>query len=440
MTSIDQANAVGAHELAAPTGDKSRIETLDILRGIALLGILIINMPVMGLSYDVAINPGLLGLPTDSDFWSWYIPSIFFEGTFRTIFGILFGAGVYLFLSRLEESVGAAKAKSLHLRRSMWLIVFGLVDAYLLIWIGDILFAYGLMGLFIWAFRKMSLRKLIIWILVFTSISFLLKLGNAAGSEELFNTLKDFNTRIATGEQLEGDDLKAYQKLRSDMSFQFPTADQVRESMAQVRSGYIGAFNELWPISLLLQTYLFLLFGLWDSAITMLLGIALFKTGFLTGEKSQKTYLILGLIGYAVAVPIRYVVVGNFAASEFDPVILAWGNLSYDLVRVAMAIGHISIAVFLFKSAKLPLANALASVGQMALTNYLMHSVVALMLFIILGQYGNFSRLELTGLTVGIWIFQLWFSPFWLKRYRYGPAEWLWRSLTYKKKQAFKHN
>ncbi len=284
------------------------------------------------------------------------------------------------------------------------------------------------------------MRKLIIWILVFASISFLLKLGNAASSEEIFNTLKDFNTRIAAGEQLKDDDLKAYEELRSQMSFQFPTVNEVRESMDQVRSGYIGAFLELWPISLLLQTLFFVAFGLWDSAITMLLGIVLFKTGFLTGEKSQKTYLIAGLIGYAVAVPIRYMVVGDFAASDYDPLVQAWGNLSYDLVRVAMAIGHISIAVVLFKSTRLPLANALASVGRMALTNYLMHSVFALILFILLGQYGLFNRLELTGITLGVWAFQLWFSPFWLERYRYGPAEWLWRSLTYKKKQAFKHS
>ena len=144
------------------------------------------------------------------------------------------------------------------------------------------------------------------------------------------------------------------------------------------------------------------------------------------------------LVGFGVAVPLRLWHLGDYAASDFDMVVFTWNSVWYDVERIAMAFGHLGLLFLMIRSGRLPLTRALAATGRMALTNYLMQSVIGLAVFVGLGGYLAVSRVDILAGMVAVWAFQLWFSLFWLARYRFGPAEWLWRSLTYWRMQPLR--
>jgi len=143
--------------IAAPVA--KRLESLDFVRGCALFGILLMNINGMGLgpAYD---NPTIAGGATGINLWTWMFFNVGFEGTQRALFSMLFGAGVILLSSRLEAS-DRKDAADIFFRRNLWLIVFGLVNAWLFLWVGDILYYYGITALFLYAFRKLAGRTLL---------------------------------------------------------------------------------------------------------------------------------------------------------------------------------------------------------------------------------------------------------------------------------------
>jgi uncharacterized protein len=173
----------------------------------------------------------------------------------------------------------------------------------------------------------------------------------------------------------------------------------------------------------------------------MLLGIAFFKLRILSAEKSARYYGVMMLVGYGVGLSVNCYEVQLIMKNDFSLLSFSKSNITYDLGRVSVAMGHIG-AIMLF--CKLPLLavlkNALGAVGKMALTNYVMHSVFALFLFTGagFGLFGEFERHELLYIVFSIWIFQLIASPIWLKYFHFGPLEWLWRNLSYNKKHALR--
>jgi uncharacterized protein len=129
-----------------------------------------------------------------------------------------------------------------------------------------------------------------------------------------------------------------------------------------------------------------------------------------------------------------------YVSGGFEPFWAAGARPTYDIGRLGMALGYIGMVMTICKLEVLSrLRHALACVGQMALTNYLAQSIICNIIFLGFGfgMFGQMQRTEVYYIVLGIWIFQLLFSVFWLRRYHYGPAEWLWRSLTYKKRQSF---
>lgn len=414
-----------------PVQGKDRIAALDILRGVALLGILIMNIIVFGQPFAALSDPSLFGTPDAATYWSWFVTALFFEGTFRTIFGMLFGAGIYLFFSRLEERVDKGRARSLHLRRTFWLILFGALDAWLLLWVGDILFLYGLMGLLLWLFRNLETRGLLIWIFVFAAISLGMKFLGGMGTEFQIAAITEHDAKIAAGETVSQEDTAMIESMRQQIEFTHPSPERRDREVSLISSGYWGATEVYYPAIQWINTLGLVFFMLWDSFITMLLGLLLFKRGVIKGKSSVRTYALMAVIGYSIAIPLRGMHLLDYAAANYDLVLYTWNQVWYDLERVMMALGHIGLIMLAIKAGAMPLAARLAAVGRMALTNYLVHSVIGLVVFILLGFYGAFSRIELNLIMLAIWALQLWYSPLWLARYRFGPAEWLWRTLTY---------
>ena len=153
-----------------PLQPSDRIHSLDIMRGIVLFGILLMNINGMGLARAYG-DPTVSGGSTGWDLYTWIATNMLFEGTMRALFSLLFGVGMYILLDRLEKKGAGLKAADIYFRRLMWLLFFGLVHGYLLLWVGEILYSYALMGFLVFSFRNMAPKKLIfIAILLFSII------------------------------------------------------------------------------------------------------------------------------------------------------------------------------------------------------------------------------------------------------------------------------
>ena len=171
----------------------------------------------------------------------------------------------------------------------------------------------------------------------------------------------------------------------------------------------------------------------------MLIGMGLFKLGVLTLERRTALYLAMVVGGYAIGLATntwetKHIIDGGFSARAFTEV-----TTTYDLGRLGMTVGHLGLLLLFVRSGILrPVRRAFAAVGRMAITNYLMHSAICLVLFILMGWYGQLERHQLYYVVFAIWAFQLVFSPLWLRYFKFGPVEWVWRSLTYLKPQPMR--
>ena len=412
-----------------------RIQSLDIMRGIVLLGILLMNINGMGLAGGI----GDQTIPTGWNLTTWIATDLFFAGTMRALFSLLFGVGMFIFLDRLEEKKAGINAANIYFRRLLWLLVFGLIHGYLLLWTGDILYDYALMGFIVFSFRKLPPIKLTLVALLLFSIGALWSYSdykNDIKFVEDVELVKNYKLEGKTvPKELQGVDMK-WENREWKRS-----PEGVAEYNANMRKGYLDVVAFLAPQMQQINQMFPYRFQLWDVLSMMLLGIALFKWKVLSAEKSYKFYGIMTLLGYLIGLSVNYYEIQSIMESNFSILSISKSYITYDLGRVPVAIGHVG-AIMLF--CKLPilkwLKNSLAAVGKMALTNYVMHSVFAMFIFTGagFGLFGTFQRFELLYIVFAIWIFQLILSPIWLKYYQYGPLEWMWRNLSYLKKHPFK--
>jgi uncharacterized protein len=435
--------AAGADEgigVAAETGGPApaarRIEALDFVRGVALCGILLMNITGFGLP-DAYENPANAGGATGADLWAWIITQVGFEGTQRALFSMLFGASAILLTSRLERE-GRSDAADIYFRRNLWLIGFGMVNAFIFLWWGDILYAYGIAALFVYAFRKMAPK----WLLAIGIGTLLL---NAAwNAYDTRQTLAKHDAWLPAAaaqaahrplSREQQDAISAWEEQRGHYkSTPAELADAVRARTSGywpmfLRTATINAYSQSWGM----YRFFFDIFGM------MLIGMALFRRGVLTLERPVRLYWAMLAGGYTIGLAVNIAETRWVIGHQFSAIAFAEANISYDLGRLAMTIGHLGALLLFVRSGALPwLRRAFAAVGQMAVTNYLTHSVVCAILFVGFRWYNTLQRHELYYVVFAIWAAQLVISPLWLKHYRFGPVEWLWRSLTYWKRQPMR--
>ncbi len=421
-------------QTAAPTSD--RIIALDFVRGCALFGILLMNITAMGLA-EAYTNPRNAGGATGADLWAWIVTEVGFEGTQRALFSMLFGAGVLLFTSRAEAS-GRGDGVDLFLRRTLLLIAFGMINAWVLIWEGDILYAYGVAGLFVVAFRKLSPR----WLLAIGVAGLLFNV--ALNARDAMGAL-DAQARAApalaaerAGKPLTKDQTEAKEAWEEVSSHFIAKPGKVAETNKAMRGGYASAWGVVSGSVSFMQSW-FMYRYFFDIFAMMMIGMALLKGGVLTLLAPARLYWTMLIGGYAVGLATnisetRWIIDHGFSATAF-----AQAAVTYDIGRLAMAAGHLGALLLFCRSGALSwFRSSMAAVGRMALTNYLTHSLIALVLFVLLGQFGRFARHELYYIVFAIWAAQLVLSPLWLRRFRFGPVEWLWRYLTYGKAPPFR--
>jgi uncharacterized protein len=398
----------------APVSSANRIHYLDELRGFALLGILIMNIQNFSMVMASYMNPTAQGPAEGLSRLTYWYTHLFADMKMMSLFSMLFGAGMLLFIEKAKERRG--KSIGLHHRRMLWLLVFGLIHAYF-IWRGDILVVYAIGGVIIYWFKNASPTWLII-----TGVIFFLFLASIQLSLGVF-----------------WDVIPEEQLVEVIEIFQ-PEQETIDEEVA----AYSGSFLEThkrrvidaWDMH---QS----LFGfIWRVLANMLFGMALFKMGILKGEKSRKFYRNFMLLGFGIGFPlIAAGIVQNFA-NNWDPKFYFAYGFQYNYFgSIFVAFGYIGLIALWSKSDFLTdLKRRLAAVGRMAFTNYIMQSIICTIIFygFGFGLFNQIDRFPQQLIVLAIWIFQLAISPWWLKRYRFGPLEWLWRTLTYWKRQPLR--
>lgn len=424
-----------AEAKAAPSS--TRIEALDFVRGAALFGILLMNITGFGLP-EAYSNPQNAGGAEGANLWAWIITQVGFEGTQRGLFSLLFGASVILLTSRLEAS-GRPDAADIYFRRNLWLIGFGLVNAYFFLWVGDILYAYGITALFVFAFRNLAPAKLLA---IGVGTLILLAAWNAYDASNMLSAHRAFaeaEAAKAAGATLSKEQQAAIEAWQGiDAGFAVP-AEKIAEKIEERTSGYARAFLTTAPENSTMQSwftyrYFFDVFGM------MLIGMALYRWGVLTLERRTRLYVAMALGGYAIGLTVNIVETRWILANDFSTIAFAQTFATYDLGRLPMTIGHLGALLLFVRSGLFAwLRRALAAVGQMAVTNYLTHSVVCAIIFVGFGLYGQLERHQLYYVVFAIWTVQLVASPIWLRHFRFGPVEWLWRYLTYLKRPPIRH-
>jgi uncharacterized protein len=415
----------------SPIETQERVTALDIMRGFVLCGILLMNINGFGLANAYG-DPTISGGSTGWNLYTWIATNMFFEGTMRGLFSLLFGVGMFILLDRMDKRHAGIKGADIYFRRLTWLLLFGVLHAYLLIWSGEILFNYALMGFLVYSFRRLPPKKLIIIAVVLFSIGTLWNFMEYKGKAEMLETVEKATALKAEGKELDKDQkgaLKEWEQIQEDRS-----PENISFYNESMRKGYLDvvAFNA--PIVFKWKTYGPYRYDVWDVLSMMLLGIALFKLKILSGEKPVRFYLAMVLIGYSIGLTVNYFETTNILNNNFSYLSFYQSNITYDLGRVPVAMGHIGMIMLFSKLNVLGwLKYAISCVGKMALTNYLTHSVICMIIFtgVGFGLFGKLERYELLYVVFSIWIFQLIISPIWLKYFHYGPAEWVWRRLSY---------
>jgi uncharacterized protein len=399
-------------------------------------------MNIVGFGQPFAYSdPSVAGGATGADLGAWIVTSVFFEGTMRGLFTLLFGAGVVLFTSRAER-VDPTTAADLHVRRMLWLVAFGFLNSHVLLWTGDILFEYGLVGLVVYAFRKSPPRLLLAVALCgFTLITARGAL-EAHGLAQQRSAATAASAAAAGGATLSAEQQQAIDDWQEHLDEVKPSAEKIGAEIEAMRGGFGSAWQTVTETIRYFRTEFFYQCGFLEHFATMLLGIALFGYGALQGRWTTRQYAWLALGGYAIGLTINVLETRAIIQSGFDPIVLAWvGYATYELGRLPTMLGHLGLVLLLWRAGVAAAAlRRLAAVGRMAFTNYLAQSLICTLLFtgVGLGLYGQLRRHELYYVVAAIWILQLAWSPWWLARYRHGPLEWLWRSLTYGARQPFR--
>jgi uncharacterized protein len=400
--------------MSSPTTD--RIDSLDVLRGFAVLGILVMNIQTFSMPMAAYVNPTAWGSLSGIDAVVWYLSHLLTDQKMMGLFSMLFGAGIILFT---ERAAGHGKsAAAYHYRRNLWLLIFGAIHAYLL-WYGDVLFLYAVCAFMLYPLRNMKPKKLMIVGVIFLSISSMVYLLTAVG----VSTMSD--------EQIAAEIMSSWS----------PSAEQLATEIAAYQGNWTSQMSARLPATREMHGFVFFIWGIWRAAGMMLLGMALYKFGILSAKADDKIYWRLLAAGVLIGLPvIAYGIHWNIR-NEWALNSLFIGSQFNYWASVLVSVGWMAALVLILKKGALTwLTSRLAAVGRMAFSNYIMHTIICGYIFYGHGL-GLFSEVERSGqilIVIAIWILQLTMSPIWLRHFRFGPLEWLWRSLTYWQAQPFK--
>ncbi len=422
---------------SAPVESAARITAIDSLRGFALPGILLMNIVAMGMYGAAYDDPTVTGGATGANLWVWIAMHILAEGKMRCLFSMVFGASVILLTSRLESRPDAA---DIYYRRTFWLLLFGVIHAYLL-WYGDILYPYALCGLLLYPFRKLPAKGLLIIGTVLLILDSGVYIGQGFKERDMLRNGRAAEQAASKGNKLAEKEEAAKREYEEWRKLFRPTPQELKKDADDWQGNVLSVIKARAKVVSFFHSLPYYSPGDWDIWCMMFIGMGLMKIRVLGAERSYRFYGGLVLIGYGIGLPLNSYTAWVIVRSNFDPVIHSFANSTYDLGRLSIALGYAGV-IMLFAKAGLFrwIMSPLAAIGQMAFSNYILQSIVTAFLFTGYGfaLYGKLQRYQLYYVVGAIWIAQLVVSPIWLRYFRFGPLEWCWRSLTYWKRQPMR--
>ncbi len=385
----------------------SRIYSLDVLRGVATLGILSMNIQSFAMVEAAYSNPSVHEWFTGSNVLVWTASRLFADMKFMTIFSLMFGVSMLLIAEGAERR--GQSATRLHLRRNLALLLIGAAHGHLL-WHGDILAPYAICALVVFWFRRWPPRRQFLAGLTLLAVGSLILL--------------------AIGLSTQGWDQASIEDFEHDLA---PTPEMMAEETDIFRGSWAHQMPRRSALAFMVEAIYTPLFVLWRSGGLMLIGMAFLRWGIVSAERSRRFYL--AWLGLALTVGLGLVAWGIRAgwSTNWDPIQFTFFNFQYNYWgSLLVAMGWISAVMLLTQSALAPRLGPFAAVGKMALSNYLGQTVLCTLLFYGhgLGQFERMDRLEQSGVVLLVWVIQLLVSSWWMSRFQYGPAERAWRAAT----------
>jgi uncharacterized protein len=401
--------------MTAATEPTPRIATLDIVRGIAVMGILAMNIVAFAMPFQAYMNPAAYGGAQGADLASWLFSFILIDGKMRGLFSFLFGASMLLVIERAEAK--GESAARVHYRRMIWLLVFGLIHLYF-IWFGDILNSYALVGMIAWWFRGLSPRALVRWGVGLVVVQLIVFVGLAAAAFLLRDAAASDPAMVADWHDLES-------------QFGIIAGPALANKMGLFHGSYEGLVGARLSDHAMAPITGVLMFG-WETLAYFLFGMAALKTGFFRGEWAPARYRKWVLIGFGIGIPFYALLAWIVIRDGFTvPMIFAVEMAATVPFRPLMVVATAALIILATRRGG-ALVDRVAAAGRAAFTNYLGTSILMTTLFYGygLGLFGKLGRAELWIVVVAAWAVMLLWSKPWLERHRYGPFEWLWRSLS----------
>jgi uncharacterized protein len=405
---------------------KSRILTLDIVRGVAVMGILAMNIVGFAMIPQAYLNPLAYGVETSADLASWAFSFVFIDGKMRGLFSFLFGASMLLVIQLAGKSGDSPKRVTF--ARQLWLLLFGMIHYYF-VWYGDILIGYALIGMAAWLFRDKEPRALVRWGIALVLVQLLVMGGSAAYGHML-------SAEIASG-NASPEKLKEWAEFSRDMAV--PSAAVLREEMALFLGPWTGMAEYQLTERAFMPFFFSFIFGA-ETLAYMLFGMAALKSGFLTGAWDNARYRRVAVTALAVAIPVYVLLAALLLADGFSvPGIFTYSFAATVPFRPLMLVAYAALIILATRRGGW-LVDRIAATGRSAFSNYLGTSILMTGLFYGwgLGWFGSLSRVELWLVVAAMWLVMLAWSKPWLDRFAYGPLEWLWRSLARWEIQPFR--
>ena len=436
---------------------------MDVGRGFAILGILWFNIFLFALPFEAMVIPGIWGEQNTANIATWDFVTIGVSGVMRGMISMLFGAAAFLMLYRSENAENGFVQLDRYFRRLLILILFGVVHSYILLWPYDILYAYGVIGLFLFPFRNMSAKRLVVLACVMLAASTFFTAHNSNEVQKAQTAVED----ALTEEEIEK--LRKEEPLLEELdessggfplnqrgpnivhnaSFQsLPSASAPEEETSaqkqfnemaerigleiEIRQmGYITSFFALSSLTFDEQTDEMLTNHFLDIATFFLIGLVLLKIGFFSMQLHTHIYAKIACLGYLIGLTLGLLTSLDFNEGDFfEPVSALISTYSYDVRRLAFALANFALMALLlrFGVAKF-VTDSLEACGRMALSLYILQTIICNFIFIGLGLFGQMEHHQIAVLAIVITLFQVVLARLYMRANRQGPLEWLLREL-----------
>ncbi len=421
----------------SPVAREERIRSVDVLRGFAVLGILLMNIVGFGFYAAAYVDPTVAGGATGANLWAWTIMHVVADGKMRCLFSMIFGASAILLLTRLQASGNAA---DVYYRRTFWLMLFGILHAYLL-WYGDILYPYALCALLLYPFRKLPGRKLLLIAAVLIVVNSAVYAAMGFAERSMLAAGPAAVRASQQGKQLTEEQQSAKTDYEQWRKIFRPIPEELQRDANRWRGNALSIIEARAKVVAFFHFVPYYAPMNLDIWCMMFAGMGLMKLGVLSAQRSWRFYRNLLWIGYGIGIPVNLYTAFLIIRSNFDPVVYSFTNSIFDLARLLVAAGHLAAVMLVVKAGVLRwLSISLAAVGQMAFSNYVLQSLVATVIFTGcgFGLYGRLERYQLYYIVACVWVVELLVSRMWLEHFRFGPLEWCWRSLTYWKRHPMR--